>query len=81
YDAWRAAFLEAFATETVETGVGGSIPFVAAFNAAMPDAEILLTGVCDPTSAMHGPNESVDLEDLRKSALAEALALASLGAR
>jgi acetylornithine deacetylase/succinyl-diaminopimelate desuccinylase-like protein len=79
YDAWREAFGEAFATESVETGVGGSIPFVAAFNAAMPDAEILLTGVIDPTSAMHGPNESVELEDLRKSALAEALALATLG--
>lgn len=81
YDAWRAAFAEAFGTESVEIGVGGSIPFVAAFDEAMPNAEILLTGVCDPTSAMHGPNESVDLEDLRRSALAEALALASLGSR
>ncbi len=81
YDAWRAAFGEAFATSSIETGVGGSIPFVAAFHEAMPAAEILLTGVCDPTSAMHGPNESVELEDLRKSALAEALALSSLGAR
>ncbi len=79
YDAWRAAFREAWGRESVETGVGGSIPFVAAFNETMPDAEILLTGVCDPTSAMHGPNESVDLEDLRKSALAEALALQELG--
>ena len=79
YDAWRTAFREAFESETVETGVGGSITFVAAFDEAMPNAEILLTGVCDPTSAMHGPNESVELEDLRKSALAEALALAALG--
>ena len=79
YDAWRAAMLEAFGHHAVESGVGGSIPFVAAFHEAMPDAEILLTGVCDPTSAIHGPDESVELEDLRKGALAEALALAALG--
>jgi acetylornithine deacetylase/succinyl-diaminopimelate desuccinylase-like protein len=81
YEAWRAAFAAAWGRPSVETGVGGSIPFVASFNAAMPNAEILLTGVADPTSAMHGPNESVDLDDLRKSALAEALALAALGGR
>lgn len=78
YDAWRDAFSQAWGRDSVESGVGGSIPFVAAFHEAMPSAEILLTGVCDPTSAMHGPNESVDLDDLRKSALAEALALAAL---
>lgn len=78
YDAWREAFRLAWGRDSVESGEGGSIPFVAAFHEAMPSAEILLTGVCDPTSAMHGPNESVDLEDLRKSALAEALALAAL---
>ncbi len=79
YEAWRSAFHEAWDGGSVEAGVGGSIPFVAAFNEAMPDAEILLTGVCDPTSSMHGPDESVDLDDLRRSALAEAIALRLLG--
>ena len=56
-----------------------SIPFVAAFAEAMPDAPILLTGVIDPTGNAHGPNESVDLDDLHKSCVAQAIALAELG--
>ena len=74
-DAFRAGFLEAWGTEGVSIGVGGSIPFVAAFNEAFPNAGILLTGVIDPAAAMHAPNESVHLEELRKAALAEAVAL------
>lgn len=80
YDAFRSAFEEAWGTETVEMGVGGSIPFVAAFSEAYPEAAILLTGVGDPTSAIHGPNESLELEDFRKACQAEAIAL-SLFAR
>jgi hypothetical protein len=36
---------------------------------------VILTGAGDPTSAVHGPNESQDLDDLEKSVLAEAIAL------
>jgi acetylornithine deacetylase/succinyl-diaminopimelate desuccinylase-like protein len=75
YDAYRAAFREAWGTATVEMGVGGSIPFVAAFQEAFPKAAILLTGVADPTSRPHGPNESLDLDDFRRGILAEAIAL------
>jgi len=78
YDAFRTAFEEAWGAETVDMGVGGSIPFVAAFSEAYPQAAILLTGVGDPTSAIHGPNESVDLEDFRKACQAEAIALTLL---
>jgi len=74
-DAFRSAFEEAWGRETVNMGVGGSIPFVAAFSEVFPKASILLTGVADPTSRAHGPNESVDLDDVRKGALAEAIAL------
>ncbi len=74
-DAFRAAFEEAWGRETVNMGVGGSIPFVAAFSETFPNATILLTGVADPTSRAHGPNESVDLDDVKKGALAEAIAL------
>ncbi len=75
YDAFRAAFREAWGTDTIDMGSGGSIPFVAAFSEAYPDASILLTGAGDPTSRIHGPNESVDLDDLRRSIAAEAIAL------
>ena len=52
-----------------------AIPFVSAFAASFPDADILLTGAADPTSGAHGPNESLHLDDLRRSVLAEAVAL------
>jgi acetylornithine deacetylase/succinyl-diaminopimelate desuccinylase-like protein len=79
YDIFRAAFAEAWGAETQEMGVGGSIPFVADFADRYPDATILLTGVADPTSRAHGPNESQDLNELRNGILAEAIALRQLG--
>ena len=75
FDAWRAGLEAAWGTQPVEMGVGGSIPFVAEFQEAYPGAAILLTGVADPTSRAHGPDESLDLEELRKGILAEAIAL------
>lgn len=75
YDAFRQAMSEAWGVAPVETGVGGSIPFVASFSERMPGAPILLIGAGDPTSSIHGPNESQDLGDLEKATLAEAIAL------
>lgn len=75
YDAFRDAFSAAWGTPTEEMGVGGSIPFVADFADRYPDASILLTGVADPSSRAHGPNESLDLGELRNGVLAEAIAL------
>ena len=74
-EAFRTAFQGAWGTKGVSIGVGGSIPFVAAFAETYPEASILLTGVVDPAAAIHAPNESVDLEEVRKAALAEAIAL------
>lgn len=73
--AWKEGMRYAWNREAIEMGAGGSIPFVAAFAQRYPAAEILLTGVGDPTSAIHAPNESVDLADLEKAVLAEAVAL------
>jgi len=77
--AFAEAMTRAYGVPPVDIGVGGSIPFVAAFRRRFPDASILLTGVADPTSAAHGPNESLDLGDLEKGCFAEALALQLLG--
>ncbi len=77
-EAFRDAFAEVWECQVVEMGVGGSIPFVAAFSDAYPDAAILLTGVADPTSRAHGPDESLDLSEFRKGMLAEAIALRNL---
>jgi acetylornithine deacetylase/succinyl-diaminopimelate desuccinylase-like protein len=78
YDAARAAFAAAWGTDPVHIGVGGSIPFVAEFAEAFPDAAILVTGVEDPDSRAHGANESLHLGEFAKVCLAEALLLAGL---
>jgi acetylornithine deacetylase/succinyl-diaminopimelate desuccinylase-like protein len=79
YDAARAAFRQAWGAEPVDTGVGGSIPFIAEFAAAFPSAKILVTGVEDPQTQAHSINESVHLGVLERAATAEALLLANLG--
>lgn len=78
YETWVAAMEEVWGVEVVEMGVGGAIPFVADFSARYPEAVILLTGAGEPTSAIHAPNESQDIEDLERCILAEAIALAAL---
>lgn len=75
FGAMRAAFREAWGVEPVETGQGGTIPFVKEFADTYPSASILLIGVGDPDSRAHGVNESVHLDDLRRGCLAEALFL------
>lgn len=75
----RQAFADAWGTDPVDIGVGGSIPFIADLLEVYPDAAILVTGVEDPDSRAHGPNESVHLAELEKVVLAEALLLARLG--
>jgi cysteinylglycine-S-conjugate dipeptidase len=80
YDAARAAFKEAWdGVDPVDMGVGGSIPFIAAFNEAFPDAAVLVTGVEDPDTRAHGVNEGLHLGEFERVCLAEALLLADLG--
>jgi cysteinylglycine-S-conjugate dipeptidase len=75
----RAAFAAAWGTDPVDTGQGGSIPFIADLLEVFPDAAILVTGVEDPDARAHGANESVHLGELRKVVLAEALLLRAVG--
>lgn len=77
--AW--ALSTAFGREAVQIGIGGSIPFISDLLDVFPRAQILVTGVEDPDSRAHAPNESVDLADLRNVVLGEALLLARLGGR
>ncbi|TQK75841.1 dipeptidase [Rarobacter incanus] len=77
----RTAFAQAWGTEPVDIGIGGSIPLVADLNELFPDATILVTGVEDPDSRAHGANESVHLGELRKVVEAEALLLLGLAGR
>lgn len=79
YDAARAAFRDAWGVEPVDVGIGGSIPFVAAFARRFPDAAILVTGVEDPDTRAHGANESLHLGEFEKVCLAEAVLLTRVG--
>jgi acetylornithine deacetylase/succinyl-diaminopimelate desuccinylase-like protein len=78
YDAMRRAMTEAFGREAVLMGAGGSIPFVAEFAHQFPNATLMLTGAGDPKCNAHSEDESVDLADLEKSTVAEALFLGYL---
>ena len=62
-------------------GVGGSIPFIAQLAERFPDADILVTGVEDPDTRAHSPNESLDLRVLWRAALAESVFLSLLNRR
>jgi acetylornithine deacetylase/succinyl-diaminopimelate desuccinylase-like protein len=77
----RAAMFEAWGVEPVDTGIGGSIPFLADLVEQFPAAEILVTGVEDPDSRAHSPNESLHLGVFRRAILTEALLLAKLNGR
>ena len=70
---------QAFGKPSMETGEGGSIPLLAALADVAPQAEIMLIGAEDPAAHIHAPNESVDLAELERMILAEALLLARLG--
>ncbi len=78
FDAMRQAFFEAWGVSSRDIGIGGSIPFVFAFAKAFPEAALLLTGAGDPSSNAHSEDESVDLGELERSCLAEALFLGHL---
>jgi acetylornithine deacetylase/succinyl-diaminopimelate desuccinylase-like protein len=78
YDAARAAFRQAWGTDAIDMGMGGSIPFIAEFANAFPQAKILVTGVEDPATQAHSINESLHLGVLERAAITEALLLANL---
>ena len=74
-EAARAAFRQAWDVAPVFIGQGGTIPMVADFGKAFPEATILVTAVGDPDSRAHGSNESLHLGDFAAACLAEALML------
>jgi acetylornithine deacetylase/succinyl-diaminopimelate desuccinylase-like protein len=80
YAAMRRAMHAAYEREPVEIGSGGSVPLVPILSRAFPDAEILVYGAADERSQYHSIDESVDLADLERAALAETLVLGELTA-
>jgi len=73
FAAMDRAMEAAFGREVVQSGSGGSVPLVPELSAALPDAEILMYGASDEKSQYHSIDESVDLGELERMTLAEAL--------
>ena len=74
------AMAAAYGKDVVRYGEGGSIPLVAAFQAALPQAEMILWGTEEPQCKIHAPDESVDLGELERCTVAEALFIAGMAA-
>ncbi len=70
-----AAMTDAWQAEPVLAGVGGSIPFIAQLAESFPDAQVLVTGVEDPHTRAHSPDESLHLGVFRRAILTEAVLL------
>ncbi|KQR90514.1 MAG: dipeptidase [Microbacterium ginsengisoli] len=77
----REALAEGYGVEPVDIGVGGSIPFIADLVETFPGAQILVTGVEDPHTRAHSPNESLHVDTFRRAAISEALLLAKVATR
>jgi acetylornithine deacetylase/succinyl-diaminopimelate desuccinylase-like protein len=78
-DAAERALERAYGKPVARMGSGGSVPLVARLRAAYPDASFVLWGAQDSDLAqIHAANESVDLTEIAKIALAEALLLDEL---
>ncbi|GAB3598757.1 M20/M25/M40 family metallo-hydrolase [Microbacterium tumbae] len=71
----RGAMQDGYGKSPADLGVGGSIPFIADLVREFPGAQILVTGVEDPHSRAHSPNESLHLDTFRNAVRTEALLL------
>jgi acetylornithine deacetylase/succinyl-diaminopimelate desuccinylase-like protein len=73
------ALSAAYGKPVARMGSGGSVPLVAKLRETYPDATFVLWGAQDSDEArIHAANESVNLGEVAKIALAEALFLAEL---
>jgi len=78
FDAAMRSLADAWGVEPRRMGMGGSVPLVPVLVEALPDAVVLMTGPGDQHSNDHSINESVDLAELERACVAEALFLSYL---
>lgn len=82
FDAARTAYRDAYGRDVVEIGSGGTIPFVAQFADAFPDAAILVVSAgADPDCRAHGTDESLHLGEFERACIGNASLLAELARR
>jgi len=78
YRAATSALATAFDHRVMEMGSGGSIPLVPMLAETFPGIEVLIWGASDHRSNIHSIDESVDLNDLERMIVGEALFLREL---
>lgn len=78
FAAMRRSMKAAYGRDAIEIGSGGSVPLVPVLFDAFPAAEILVYGASDEQSQYHSIDESVDLDELERATLAQALLFGEL---
>lgn len=79
YAVAEAALAEAFGVrEVLAMGSGGSVPIVPMLAETFPGIQVLIVGAGDHRSNIHSIDESVDLADLERMALAEAIMIRTI---
>lgn len=73
------ALREAYDVDPIQTGSGGSIPLVPMLAETFPGIAALIWGAMDERTNIHSLNESVDLAEVERMSVAEALFLQKLG--
>jgi acetylornithine deacetylase/succinyl-diaminopimelate desuccinylase-like protein len=82
YEAARTVMGAVYQHPVSETGGGGSIPLLSVLKHAVTGAEFILWGCEDnERSRIHGPNESVAIDELERMIVTQALLLQVLGNR
>ena len=82
YEAAKTVMGAVYQRPVSETGGGGSIPLMNVLKHAVPGAEFILWGCEDnERSRIHGPNESVAVDELEQMIVTQALLLQALGNR
>jgi cysteinylglycine-S-conjugate dipeptidase len=78
YQAAHFALKNAYSTDAQITGDGAAIPLTNVLSEQFSQAEVLIWGAEDLAAGIHGPNESVDLGELERIILTQALFLQKL---
>jgi acetylornithine deacetylase/succinyl-diaminopimelate desuccinylase-like protein len=78
YTAAHQALKEAYNKDAQITGDGASIPLTNTLSKQFPQTEILIWGAEDMAARIHGPNESVDIQELERIVLTQTLFLNKL---